>query len=427
MGNWQSQQELPPGQDIEPWSSVPRPLQDSHHEMWAGPGKGIIAAGTNFSLAVNIGNELFGWGRGPFFGQKEMMIWQPRLIAENVKFVAAGTYHTIAILEGCGGVFLYGRHGRLHYPITNVIGAAAGNDFTILVLADGRAVGFGKNSSGQLGINNSPAYGGDRISSPVVVSSQFVDSATTGIRAVACSDRHSLFLTTNGRIYIAGFIRDEPSHRSIFGYIENRELDKRVTAISTGPTHSAVITSDGKAWTWDHANTHFNMVLAPTEVVGSSSKVQLSRTYTVTLEDGRIRQVPGFESINLPADVSATEIACGNGWTVISGNDGRIYSFGENVRILHGTHRHGGWLGLGEGSRRLDYIREPRPMENFIAAGALVACGKFHTIIYKPEDGSVHTCGHNYYGELGIGTEEEHPNESWTAHPEVNLRLHHSV
>ena len=84
------------------------------------------------------------------------------------------------------------------------------------------------------------------------------------------------------------------------------------------------------------------------------------------------------------------QIACGNGQTFILKNDGSLWACGANSD---------GQLGLGDTTARYTFTQVTTNINNDVKQ---IACGVFHTFILK-NDGSVWSCGNNGYGQLGLG------------------------
>ena len=88
------------------------------------------------------------------------------------------------------------------------------------------------------------------------------------------------------------------------------------------------------------------------------------------------------------------QIACGENYAYILKNDGSVYSCGNNNR---------GQLGLGDTTRRTTFTQVTTNINNDVKQ---VTCGSNHIFIIK-NDGSLWSCGYNYYGQLGLGDDTE--------------------
>ena len=98
---------------------------------------------------------------------------------------------------------------------------------------------------------------------------------------------------------------------------------------------------------------------------------------------------------NINNDVK--QISCGMYHTVILKNDGSLWSCGWNED---------GQLGTGldvSSSNKKSFTQVTTNTDNV----KQISCGNNHTFIVK-NDGSIWSCGYNYYGQLGLGTSDSH-------------------
>ena len=127
---------------------------------------------------------------------------------------------------------------------TNWKQVACGDFFTVAIKTDGTLWTWGKNNSGQLGINNAETR-----CTPVQTS-----SGGTTWKQVACGYDHVAAIKTDGTLWIWG--------NNIFGQLGTFDTTDRCTPVTTyvGGTnwkqvacagrHTAAIKTDGTLWTW---------------------------------------------------------------------------------------------------------------------------------------------------------------------------------
>ena len=88
------------------------------------------------------------------------------------------------------------------------------------------------------------------------------------------------------------------------------------------------------------------------------------------------------------------QIACGESHTFILKTDGSLWACGLNSN---------GQLGLGHNTNHSTFIEVTTNINNDVKQ---VACDNNYTFILK-KDGSLWSCGYNYYGQLGLGDTED--------------------
>ncbi|XP_034025289.1 probable E3 ubiquitin-protein ligase HERC6 isoform X2 [Thalassophryne amazonica] len=248
-----------------------------------------VACGQDHSLAVCASGHVYSWGTGQdgqlgLFPNPETSI-KPRQVPIPLPVpviqVACGNVHSLALTKG-GDVF-----------------------------------SWGLNSHGQLGLRKEvrTQY------SPVLVAS------LSGIPVIQISagGAHSLALTLSGLVYCCGANK--------FGQLGLNRVDEKgrfnvcmvpalrplaVSFISCGEAHTAVLTKDGKVFTF-----------------GEGSQGQLG--HNSTANEVRPRLVQGL-------DRPASHIACGSWHTLVLGSSGQVWAFGNGAKGQLGTGHEEGSL-----------------------------------------------------------------------------------
>ena len=219
----------------------------------------MVAVGNSHTVALSEAGHVFTWGDGGFgqlgLGDQEKQL-APRQVeagpsgqGEEVVFVAAGGYHTVAVTAG-GRLYTwgYGGHGRLGH----------GDTVSRLV--------------------------------PTLV------GALEGGRVVmaACADSHTLVVMQDGGLWACGNgfyaklgLNDmEDSH--VFERVGVEAFGgAKVVVAAAGKNHSAVVTADGALWTWGyndggqlgHVNNDFgNILMSPRQVTsGNLDRMRVGR------------------------------------------------------------------------------------------------------------------------------------------------------
>ncbi len=224
-----------------------------------------IAGGFGHTIALKTDGTLWSWGLNSS-GQLGVNNTTSRstpvttlLGGNNWKSVACGYSHTIA-LKTDGTLWSWGRnsYGQLGVnnttsrstPVTTLLGGnnwksiAGGFGHTIALKTDGTLWSWGLNISGQLGINNLS----DR-STPVTTL-----LGGNNWKSVACGDRHTIALKTDGTLWSWGF--------NTQGQLGVNNTTFRSTPVTTllggtnwksiacGGNCTIAIKTDGTLWTW---------------------------------------------------------------------------------------------------------------------------------------------------------------------------------
>ena len=230
-------------------------------------GISAIAAGNGHVLALLSNGTVRAWGNNGN-GQlgdgtkKDRSTPAPVPGLTGVVAVAAGSAHSLALLAD-GRLFAWGRHndGQLgvsgantdrtspvlvpNFGLSRVKAVAAGDNHTLVLLADGKVLACGANSSGQLGDGTT------------------TERSTFGpvqnlipVKAIAAGRRHSLALTTTGVIRAWGdntngqLGNGQTTDSSLPVTVSTQNLDGPVIAIAAGGLHSLALLASGGIEGW---------------------------------------------------------------------------------------------------------------------------------------------------------------------------------
>jgi len=166
----------------------------------------------------------------------------------NITAISSGSYHTIA-LDADGTAWVWGaRFGCTPTAVMDGVTAvsAGESDHCLFLLSDGTVWGMGFNLHGQLG--NGTMVSNYRTPTEVL--------GLTDVSAIAAGNRHSLFLKSDGTLWVAGWNhdcqlglgRDAPVNVTVPTQVDL--LD--VVHVAGGDTHSVAVLSDDSVWVWGY-------------------------------------------------------------------------------------------------------------------------------------------------------------------------------
>ncbi|XP_060214565.1 PH, RCC1 and FYVE domains-containing protein 1-like [Lycium barbarum] len=342
--------------------------------------------------------------------------------------------------EGTGNGLLSGGKHRIGKPsyiprslessvVLDVQNIVCGNRHAMLVTKQGEVFSWGEEAGGRLG------HGGETdVSHPKLIS----NLRGMNVEVIACGEYHSCAVTSSGDLYTwgdgaksSGLLghRSEVSHwipKKVRGLMEGL----RVSQISCGPWHTALITSAGRLFTFGdgtfgtlgHGDRSGSITPREVETFNGlrTLKVACGVWHTAAIvelvcgldsgpsdapfgtlftwgdgDKGRLghgdnkpRLTP--ESVAALVDKSFSQVACGYAMTVALTTSGRVYTMGSTVY---------GQLGcpLANGM-------SPICVEGNIADSTVeeISCGSHHVAVLTSKS-EVYTWGKGENGQLGHG------------------------
>jgi alpha-tubulin suppressor-like RCC1 family protein len=339
-------------------------------QYWSG-GRGTLCAGRNNTRYRDYEtHQMYSWGNGFDAGSPDPV--------GNIDFVTAHFDEGMYITRDYGEVITFGRNnnfrrfnevnrcdprqevvpGRPMYRplcyanqrVSNAVGGACGFDFGLVVLTDGRVMGYGSNRKGQLG----PKDVGSNNVEPHFISGLW------DVKSVAAGMDFSVVLMRDGTVrtcgankygqlgYETSLYLDEFDANRYHAEVEDLE---NIVCITCGYYNTLALTSDGEVFTWGN-----NLLGRGIDTEEQTYPIKLNGIY------------------------NAIDIACGRDHAVILRADGTIVSFAAavpkgkvNIHRLLGVFRPGTDLALPE---KVPGINN--------AVG--VACGDDHTTVIIEEE-----------------------------------------
>jgi alpha-tubulin suppressor-like RCC1 family protein len=295
---------------------------------------------------------------------------------------------------------------------------AAGTHFSLALGANGVAVGFGRNSSGQLA--NSTNNGTDN---PNPVPSAIGPS---NLVAVAAGETWGVGLDNFGRVWTFGNNR-----YGQLGRAANVDTDianpvstmvvglDHVTAIAAGQSHTLVLRSDGTVWGFGTNNAGElgtavsigSRTTTPLQIPGLSNIISIAAGWDHTLAlgaDGNVWAL-GYNyfgqlgnTINnnsanansTPTKISSltsvTAIAAGANYSLALTSDGGVWAFGSNSN--------------GELGKTANFAANPSPTRVLGISKAIAISAEGHHSLVLLATRTVVAFGPNIYGQLGTAT-----------------------
>ncbi|MBQ3462464.1 MAG: hypothetical protein IJH36_05020, partial [Clostridia bacterium] len=287
-----------------------------------------IAAGANFSLALDANGYVWSWG-----------VNSQGQLGDGTK---TNSTYAVQVLKGESGTNAYDNND---YYLSDIVSIAAGEEFAMALKNDGTVYTWGLGTSGQLG-------DGTNVSkvTPVQVKrgespAESTDVAPAGsdylqnVSMIAAGAKHALAMTKTGYVWAWGlntngqlgeWTTDNNSKHYAPVQVRNITTEDRangntqgklntVTAISARANQSFAIDKDGFLWAWGQDNVN-----------------QLGQGNTTANETLPIK-VKNGEADNTDYLQFVAAVAAGTNNTVAVLSDGYVYTWGKNDKWQIGT------------------------------------------------------------------------------------------
>jgi len=256
-------------------------------------------------------------------------------------------------------------------PFTGVKNIVGGLYYTFFIMQDGSVKCCGNNNQGQLGLGHT--------NNPV---STVTDLPLTGVKNIVCGNSHTFFIMQDGSIKVCG---DNTN-----GQLGLGNTNTPVSTVTDLPLTGV------KNIVCGNSHTFFIMRDGTVKACGDNQYGQLGLGFTTS-------SPYAYPTVtNLPL-TGVKNIVCGRFHTFFIMRDGTIKCCGHNQY---------GQLGLGF-TTSSPYAYPT--VTNLPLTGVKdIVCGGNHTFFIM-KDGTIKCCGHNQYGQLGLGFTTSSP----YAHPTV--------
>jgi alpha-tubulin suppressor-like RCC1 family protein len=274
------------------------------------------------------------------------------------------------------------------YKRIKITEISSGHSHILLLTSEGRVYSCGYNMFGQLGLDTSGS-GEDKFTPTLIrtyYDSNYVSHNYDSIRItkISCC-YHSLFLTSDGRVYSCGLNSNGQLGLGTFGSGEDKSTPtlitglSNVTEISAGDSHSLFLTSEGHVYScgW---NKYGQLGLGTSGSDKDESTPTLIRTY---FDSDYVSH--NYDSIMI------TKISTKSDHNLFLTSDGHVYSCGNN------------WLGqLGLGTSESGKDKSTPTLITGLSNVTEISAGgdAYSLFIYvRPK---VYSCGWNEFGQLGL-------------------------
>ena len=240
---------------------------------------------------------------------------------------------------------------------------ACGESHVFVLKNDGSLWACGLNDKGQLGLNsttNKTSF------------TQVTTNINNDVKKVFCGGKHTFIIKNDGSIWATGYNYfgqlglNNTVDRNVFTQVYTDITD--IKQIACGQNYTIILTNDGSLWACG-SNNYGEQGLGTSDYDAHSTFTKVTT--------------------NINNDVK--EVVCGYHSTYILKNDGSLWACGYN---------NFGQLGLGNTTTKNKFTQVTSNINNDVKQ---VVCGINFVYILK-NDGTVWSCGCNNFGQLGLGT-----------------------
>ena len=249
----------------------------------------------------------------------------------------------------------------------------SGGRISIILTNDGKVLSCGSNIFNLLAINskylNNEQY--QKTFKPL----KLFEENNEIIKEIAVAEFHSLALNNNGEVYGWGgnLFNKLGQTNGLCGLPSKIYMKRKIISIACGDYHSCALSENGVLYSWGGGGESYNKGQC-----GHGSKKDIEHP----------KKVEFFTKKGL----HITKVSCGGYHTIVMDENNQLYGFGKGIF---------GQCGYGQPE---DADTPKKIIFNDKNLNKILdfKCGGEHSI-FLSNNGRVYTCGHGYFGQLGLG------------------------
>lgn len=200
---------------------------------------------------------------------------------------------------------------------------SCGANYTLMLTKDGKVLGMGDSSKGQLGYYNTLAFTSLR----EIEQSKTSDIKLSNIKNIQAGYEHVVALDNNGAVWTWG-----GTAGTDFKFTDIKQMtfaqEETIQEIKSGNGYSLVLSKSGNVYRWSANNT---------SATNRAAQVDLSTAYGWDYTTGTPKQVFISGGIQVRTDEEKENIAIINKTYYVISKDNKVYSWGVNTAGQTGT------------------------------------------------------------------------------------------
>ena len=248
----------------------------------------------------------------------------------------------------------------------------SGGRNTIILTSDGQVLMCGSNIFNLLA--NNPKFQNNEQYQKTFKNLKFFEENNETIKKIAVAEFHSLALNINGEVYGWGgnLFNKLGQTNGLCGLPSKIYIKRKIVSIACGDYHSCALSENGVLYSWGGGGESYN-------------KGQCGHG---TRKD---TEYPKKVEFFTKKGLHLLKVACGGYHTIVMDENNQLYGFGKSIY---------GQCGYGKGED-ID-IPQKINFNDDVSQIIDIKCGGEHSV-FLSNNGRVYTCGHGYYGQLGLG------------------------